>query len=126
MREKGGKLVYLALHLLLMIFSLSTVCSKLAGRYSFLSAGFLLFYGLVILLLGFYAIFWQQIIKRMPLTTAFANKAVTVIWGLVWGVLLFNESITIGKLAGAALIILGILLFANSEDPQKGNREDIQ
>ena len=124
MKEKGGKLVYLALHLLLMMFSLSTVCSKLAGRYPFFSAGFLLFYGLVILLLGLYAIFWQQIIKRMPLTSAFANKAVTVIWGLIWGVLLFDESITIGKLAGAALSILGILLFANAEAPQKADEED--
>lgn len=124
MKEKGGKLLYPALHVLLMIFSLSTVCSKLAGKYSFFSVGFLVFYGLVIVLLGVYAISWQQIIKRMPLTTAYANKAVTVIWGLIWGVLLFDESITVGKLAGAALIIMGIVLFAKAEDPQEMDEED--
>ena len=49
------------------------------------------------------AIGWQQVIKRIPLTTAFANKAVTVVWGLVWGALFFREAVTPGKLLGAAL-----------------------
>ena len=64
------------------------------------------------MLLGFYAIGWQQIIKRMPLTAAFANKAVTVVWGIVWGCIFFNEAITPGKVAGAVLVIVGIVVYA--------------
>ena len=104
-----------ALHLMLMIYSISGICSKLAGRYPFLSLKFCFFYGIVILLLGFYAIGWQQIIKRIPLTLAFANKAVTVIWGSIWGVLFFQETITVGKIIGTMLVVAGIVLYAYSD-----------
>ena len=62
------------LHIMLMIYSMSGICSKLAAGQKFLSMKFCLYYGLIILLLGFYAIGWQQIIKRMPLTAAFAKR----------------------------------------------------
>lgn len=61
-----------------------------------------------------YAIGWQQIIKRIPLTLAFANKSVTVIWGLIWGVVFYHEQITTCKVIGAILIINGIILYAFS------------
>ena len=32
-----------------------------------------------------YAFGWQQVIKHLPLTTAYANKAVTVVWGILLG-----------------------------------------
>ena len=73
-------------------------------------------YGGVLLSLGIYAIGWQQIIKRIPLTTAFANKAVTVVWGIVWGALFFHEQITIGKAVGALLVVFGVILYAKAGD----------
>ncbi len=100
------------LHIMLMIYSMSGICSKLAAGQKFLSIKFCLYYGLIILLLGFYAIGWQQIIKRMPLTAAFANKAVTVVWGIIWGFVFFKEPITPGKVAGAVLVIAGIVMYA--------------
>lgn len=60
-----------ALHMLLMVYSTSGILSKLAAGVDFLSIEFCLYYGGVLLLLGFYAIGWQQILKRLPLTTAF-------------------------------------------------------
>ncbi|MDD3428882.1 MAG: EamA family transporter [Oscillospiraceae bacterium] len=98
-----------------MVFSLSTVCSKMAAQQEFLSLFFIVFYGLVIFFLGIYAICWQQVIKNMPLTTAYANKAVTVIWGLVWGSVIFKEQITLGKILGSIIIIIGIILFATAD-----------
>ena len=106
---------YVLLHFLLLLFSLSSVCSKLAAWEQFMSFRFIALYGCVILLLGIYAIFWQQIIKKMPLTAAYANRAVTVFWGMVWGLLIFKEKITPGKAAGALLVIVGIILFALSD-----------
>lgn len=102
----------LKLHILIAFYSLTGVFSKLASAEPFLSMRFCLFYGGVLVLLGVYAIVWQQIIKKLPLTTAFANKAVTVVWGLVWGLLIFHEAITPGKLAGAVLVMTGVILFS--------------
>ena len=106
---------YILLHILLAVYSLTSVFSKLAAQEEFLSLRFCLFYGGMILLLGVYAIGWQQVIKHLPLTEAFANKAVTVLWGFIYGVILFHEGVTVWKLVGLALIILGIVLFAKSD-----------
>lgn len=111
---KWGKTLIL-LHLMLMCYSFSGVLSKLAAEQSFLGPRFCLCYGGIIALLGVYALAWQQIIKRLPLTTAFANKAVTVVWGLVWGALIFHESITWGKLLGVALVVSGVILFSTAD-----------
>lgn len=106
------------LHVLLMVYSLSGVCSKMASKYSFLSLKFCFFYGLLILLLGIYAVVWQQIIKRLPLTTAFANKAVTVVWGIIWGMLFFHEKVSFGQIVGACLVIVGVVVFATADENQ--------
>ena len=105
---------FLLLHIILIIYSFSGICSKKAALESFLSFDFLLYYLLVFLILVIYALGWQQIIKVLPLSTAFANKAITVVWGLVWGKLLFNENITTGKLIGIGFIVAGIVLFSYS------------
>lgn len=107
--------VYLGLHILLLVYSGSMIFSKLASGYSFLSVGFILCYGMMIFLLGAYAVFWQQIIKRLPLMTAYANKAVTVVWGIVWGAAVFDEEITWGKALGAVLVIAGVLLYVSGD-----------
>lgn len=109
---------YVLLHALMLMFSLSPICSKLAGQYEFLSFGFIFFYGCVILILGIYAILWQQVIKRIALTEAYANKAITVVWGMIFGSLIFGEVITFQKLIGAAVIIAGVLLFAFSQSKE--------
>lgn len=114
---KHGKIqVLVLLHLLLAVYSSSGIFSKIAANETFLSVRFCLCYVAVIALLGVYAIGWQQIIKRMPLTTAFANKAVTVVWGIVWGILFFQESITVGKVIGAALVVIGVVIFAGADE----------
>lgn len=111
---KNNVKTIILLHLMLMVYSLSGVCSKLAAGESVLSFRFCLFYGTVILLLAFYAVAWQQVIRVLPLTTAFANKAVTTAWGLVWGLLFFREQITVGKLLGVALVISGVVMFSTA------------
>ena len=106
----------IGLHGMLMVYSMSGICSKLAAGESFLSVRFCIYYAVIIALLGVYAIGWQQVIKRIPLTTAFTNKAVTVVWGIVWGWFFFGESITPGKLIGAGMVIAGVVLFAKSDE----------
>ena len=105
---------FLLLHILLMLYSLGGICSKKAAAECFLSGEFLFYYLALLLTLVVYAFGWQQIIKVLPLSTAFANKSITVVWGLVWGILLFNENITTGKLIGIGFIVAGIVLFSYS------------
>lgn len=111
MAASRGKTL-LALHALLALYSLCSICGKLAAGFEFMSPGFVLCYGGMIGILGVYAIGWQQVIKRMPLTSAYANKAVTIVWGIVWGVLLFHEAVTPAKLLGAAVVLAGVVLFS--------------
>ena len=116
--------IYLVLHVMLAIYSLSSVFSKLAAGYGFMSLGFILCYGAMIACMGLYALGWQQVIKRMPLTVAYANKAVTLIWGLIWGLLLFHEQITSGKLIGAAIVLAGVVLFSLDEGAESDQSDD--
>lgn len=118
-RERNHIKSLLLLHILLFIYSLGGICSKTAGLSEFLSVKFLACYAAVIAILGIYALVWQQIIKRMPLTTAYANKAVTIVWGIVWGYVFFGEGITPGKAAGAALIVVGIVLYATADNEDR-------
>ncbi len=97
------------------MFSLTGVASKFAAAQPFLSPKFIMFYAIVLLGLFIYAFAWQQIIKRMPLVTAYANRGATVIWGIIWGYLVFSEEITVKKLIGAAVIICGIVLIVTAE-----------
>lgn len=106
----------IALHLLLLFYSLSGIFSKNAAHEPFLSPLFIVLYGGMLLILFVYAIGWQQILKRLSLSMAFANKAVTVVWGMVWGALIFGESISALNLAGAAMVIVGVVLYARADN----------
>ena len=110
--QKNKAKTFILLHLMLMVYSLSGVCSKMASKQKFLSFKFCLFYGCIILLLGFYAIAWQQIIKCLALTTAFANKAVTIVWGIIWGMIFFQEKVSVNQIIGAVIVIVGVVLYA--------------
>ena len=104
--KKINKNIYL--HLLMFLFSFCSVFSKLAAQNEFLSAKFCIFYGISILILGVYAILWQQVLKKFSLTTAFFNKAVTIIWGMLWGLRFFKETITLNMLVGAVVVLIGV------------------
>lgn len=114
--DKEKIMPFVQLHILLFLFSLGSVCSKIAGQAEFLSMKFIVFYGLVLVILFGYALVWQQILKKLPLVTAYANKAVTVIWGLLWGTIIFKEQITIWNILGAAIIIFGIYMVVSSDE----------
>ena len=106
---------YIFLHLVLVLFALSGVFSKLASSEEPLSFKFFLFYGIVLMILFVYALLWQQVIKNIPIVTAYANKAVTIIWGLVFGFFVFGETITPGKILGAVVIIIGVYFVVTAD-----------
>lgn len=104
---------YLLLHVVLLFYSVNGIISKLASQKLFLTFEFFFYYGLVLMNLFIYAILWQQILKRMPLTTAFSNKSVIIIWGMLWGALFFQERITLQMIIGGAIIFWGVYLVVS-------------
>ena len=107
---------FVILHIILALFSVSAVFSKLAAMEESLSFKWVIYYGAVLFIMFIYAIAWQQIIKQMPIVTAYANKAVTVIWGIIYGLIIFKEDITVPKIIGAVIIIAGVYLVVTGDE----------
>ena len=106
----------LILQAIIMVYTLSTVVSKFASGEDFLSFKFMLFYGLEILILGVYAVLWQQIIKKFDISIAYANKAMSLLWAIVWSILFFHESITIKNVIGVIIVIIGTIIVNKDEN----------
>lgn len=98
------------------IYSINSIVAKLASLQESFSFMFLMLYGLELVILGIYAVLWQQIIKKFELSVAYANKAVTLIWGMIWGSLLFEEKITGSKVTGILLVIVGIVILNGKKE----------
>lgn len=108
---------FLLLNVTFFIYSLVSIFSKLAATQAGINIRFLLCYGMVLFLLMLYALLWQQNLKHLSLIVAYSNKAITVIWGMVWGAILFHEKITVFQIVGAAIIVVGVCIMASqSED----------
>ena len=88
---------------------------KIAARHPLFSWNWILLYGLSIGIIGVYAIAWQQFLKRLPLTTAYANRSMTMLWGMVWGALLFHETISWNMILGVAVIAVGIYFVVTGD-----------
>ena len=99
-----------------LIYSINSIVAKLASGQESFSFMFIVYYGLELVILGVYALLWQQIIKKFELSVAYANKAVTLIWGMIWGALLFKEQITLTKAADILLVIAGIVILNGKKE----------
>lgn len=113
--KKNSFFSYLLMHCIFLLYSFYTVLGKIAARQEFLSFRYCALYAALILILAVYAIAWQQVLKSVRLSVATANKAATTIWGMLWSAVFFGEEITARKLAGAAVISVGILVLSFSE-----------
>lgn len=109
MKKISPKLI-LALQLVVMLYTLSSVAAKLASSQQPLSLPFLVYYGVEILILGIYAIAWQQIIKRCDLSVAYANRSMAILWSLVWTVIFFHEALTVKNIIGVLIVFAGTMI----------------
>ncbi len=120
MKKKIRFIDFLFLQGAVIVYSLSTVAAKLASEHEFLSLKYILFFGLEFVILALYAIIWQQIIKKIQLSVACANKAVTLLWSMLWNFLIFSQGITVFKVIGVIFVVVGVMVM-NSEE---GSREE--
>lgn len=120
--KRNGFLVFLLMHGIFLLYSFYTVLGKIASGYAFLSPAFCALYASLILILAVYAVLWQQVLKRVKLSVATANKAATIIWGMLWGILFFKEEMTLRRIACAAVIFIGIIVLSCA--PSKSGDSD--
>ncbi len=119
---------FIFLHLIIFLYSLSSLCSKFASRMEFFSFQWCALYALLIFILGVYAILWQQLLKVMPLNLAYANKAVTLLWGMLFGVLVFKETISLTNILGGLIVLAGVIVMVTDrkkiESAEKENTNE--
>lgn len=111
---KINSVLYFALIGVNLVYACTSICTKMASRQDMLSWPYLLWIAGAIGVMGVYALLWQQVIARMPLSTAYMFKGTSLIFGLLFAHLLFSEQITVYNIIGAAIIITGIALFSKA------------
>lgn len=122
MKKRIGLADILLLQSAVVVYSLSTVAANLASKYEFLSARYILFFGLEFVILAAYALIWQQMIKRFQLSVAYANKAMTLMWSMLWNFIIFSQGITPFKVVGVVLAVIGVMIM--NTGAVKGEGED--
>ena len=97
-----------------LLYSCVSLLTRSAAEYAFLSPGYLAYVAAAVAVLAIYAVLWQQIIKRMPISDAYMFKGSTIIFVMILAHLIFGEAITLTNIIGAVLIIGGMAIFAKA------------
>lgn len=98
--------------LVFLLYSLSSVASKLASQQGFLSSRYIIYFCVVIFALGSYAVLWQKILSEFQLSRAFLFKSITILFTLAFSYFLFGERIAVNNIIGSCLIVAGICVLA--------------
>lgn len=119
MKKIGLKQIVL-LQAIVVIYTVSGIMAKFASAGETLGK-IILFFGLDLMFLGIYAICWQQMIKIFPLSVAYANRAMALLWSAVWAKIIFGEQIGVKQMLGIAFVVLGTLVI--NTDKEEGTDE---
>ena len=111
---KKGIALVLALIGVNLIYACVSIFTKLASGQEWMSGGYMLYIAGAFGIIGIYAILWQQILTKVPLSTAYMFKGTSLIFVLLISFFLFGEKMTWNNLLGAALIITGIVLYSKT------------
>lgn len=120
MKKIGIKQIIL-LQAIIIIYTVSSIMAKFASAGDTLER-IVLFFGLDLLFLGIYAICWQQMIKIFPLSVAYANRAMALLWSAIWAKIIFGEQISVKQMVGIAFVIIGTLII-NTETQEEPEHE---
>lgn len=106
------------------IYTLSGIMSKNASANGDNPVRFLFFFGMEFVILGIYAILWQQMIKRFELSVAYANRSMAVLWSMLWAVLFFHDKITLSNIIGVLFVTLGTVIMNTDTKNIKESADD--
>ena len=97
-----------------MLYACVGICTKKAALQSPMSWWYWLWFAGAVAVIGFYAMLWQQVLKRIELGTAYMFKGTSLIFTMLIAALLFGEAITVPNIIGSVIIIVGIVFLARS------------
>ena len=129
MNKKVALKDILLLQLAVGIYSINTVIGGLVGNSLNVNGALsvktigLLFLEVIVLFV--YAILWQQLIGRFQLSIAYANKAMTLLWSLMWSVVLFHEDVTLYKVIGVLMVMAGTVILNTDPAASGTNNKDV-
>lgn len=96
-------------------FSVINILSKYASGFDFLSFKFFFAYAGILFCFLIYAFFWQKLLKKHSLFKVYSNRALLVVYALIWGVVLFLEKITLFNIIGVVIIVAGIMVVFSDD-----------
>ena len=97
-----------------MLYACVGICTKMAALQAPMSWPYLLWFCGAVAIIGIYAILWQQVLRRIELSTAYMFKGTTLIFTMLIAALLFGETITIPNIIGSVIIVTGIVILARA------------
>ena len=97
-----------------MIYACVGICTKMASQQPTGSWPYLLWFGGAVAIIALYALLWQQVLRRIELSTAYMFKGTTLIFTMLIAALLFGEHITTANIIGSLIIVTGIVILARS------------
>ena len=106
--------MWLALIGINLVYACTYMCMKMASPHVFLSTPYILWILGAVGVMGVYAVLWQQVLARVPLSTAYMFKGTSLVFVLLLSALLFQEGITWQNVLGSLIIVSGIILYAKS------------
>ena len=113
-RQPGKVLTLCGLIGVNMLYACVGICTKMAALQAPMSWPYLLWFCGAVAIIGIYAILWQQVLRRIELSTAYMFKGTTLIFTMLIAALLFGETITIPNIIGSVIIVTGIVIFARA------------
>lgn len=93
------------------VYTFSGIMSKKASQNGNEPVKFLTFFALEFVILAFYALLWQQVIKHFELSVAYANRSMAILWSMLWAVVFFGDTITGKNILGVLLVLLGTIII---------------
>lgn len=100
----------IALQAIIVIYTVSGVMAKMISANKGEPVKALVFFGLEFLALAVYAVLWQQMLKHFELSVAYANRAMAILWSMIWAVIFFHEKITMRNIIGILLVLAGTII----------------
>ena len=101
------------------IFPISSIITKYAAMTDDLWNKFLL-YGASVVVLAIFSVFWQILLKRVDLVKAYIFKSTSIIWTVIYGVLIFNDALTVNVVIGTIIVMIGtVIAILGGENSEK-------
>lgn len=109
------------LQCVVIIYTISSLMSKKASASEGDIIKFIFWFGMEFVVLGIYAILWQQMIKRFELSVAYANRSMAVVWSMVWAVIFFHDNISVKNIIGVCLVVIGTIIINTEGNGEHNN-----